>query len=141
MRSCFLLGLSLFLMGCTSETPVTTAPGTGGGAAAVVDDSPLSVALQAVNDGSAVLIDVRGDDEWKSGHFEKAVHIPVNKIQDSAAEATADLDKSKTIYTHCAKGGRAGRAAKALKDLGFKVEALETTYDAIKEAGFTEASN
>ena len=61
MRSCFLLGLSLFLMGCTSETPVTTAPGTGGGAAAVVDDSPLSVALQAVNDGSAVLIDVRGD--------------------------------------------------------------------------------
>ena len=99
----------------------------------------LSQALKSVTDGNAVLVDVRSDGEWDKSHFAQAQHISIDKINDDAAAASAGLDKDKLVLLHCGSGGRAGRAAKTLKELGFKVQALETKYDTIKEAGFKEA--
>lgn len=102
---------------------------------------PVANALESVKAESGVLLDVRSQGEWDSGHFAAAKHIPVDQITDAdqANTATADLDKEKTIYVHCAKGARAKKAADALNGMGFKAVALETTYDAIRDGGFEES--
>lgn len=76
---------------------------------------------EEVKTGRAVLVDVRGADEWKNGHAEGAVHIPVDKITSGT---TPSSDKSKKVYLYCASGGRAGIAAQVLKQAGYEVENL-----------------
>lgn len=72
-----------------------------------------------VSDGSALLVDVRGDDEWDSGHAKGAMHLSVERIADGELP-TKDL--SKKVYVYCASGGRSSMAASHLKAKGFTVE-------------------
>lgn len=148
MRYLALLTLCFFLLpGCgeTDEQTGSAQPsGDGPGGAVAVDepaaDSSLADALEQVTAETAVLLDVRTDDEWSTAHFAQARHIPLDKITgDDAEAATAELDKEKTIYVHCAAGRRAVTAANRLKELGFKAQAMETSYSDIKDAGFEEA--
>lgn len=60
----------------------------------------LEDALKKVNDGSAVLVDVRSDDEWNEMHFAQATHIGIDKINEDAAAACAGLDKEKLVLLH-----------------------------------------
>ncbi len=72
---------------------------------------------QEMSEGSVQVIDVRGLDEFKSGHIPGAIHIPVNivdmKIQDYIS------DKNANIVVYCLSGGRAGMAMNALKAQGY----------------------
>ncbi len=144
------IGASLLLLfvaiGCGVESETTTsepAGSTDSGSTVAADapTDPVARAVEEVADGSAILLDVRTAGEWEDGHFEHATHIPRSDVTASTAdsEALAGLDKGKQVYAHCAKGKRAVAAADHLRELGFKVEALETDYATIKEAGFAEA--
>ena len=64
------------------------------------------------------LVDVRTPQEFANGHLENARNINYN--DPKFKENMALLDKSKPIAVYCGVGGRSGKAAKILVELGFK---------------------
>jgi len=62
-----------------------------------------------------VLVDVRSDSEWSSGHAPKAMHIPLGDITRRMQEIPAD----KPVVVVCASGNRSAMAATALAKRGF----------------------
>ncbi|HIJ77987.1 MAG: rhodanese-like domain-containing protein [Desulfobulbaceae bacterium] len=63
-----------------------------------------------------IVLDVRNNDEAKSGMFSNAVHIPLDEIEARAAE----LPKDKEVLVHCTTGARAEMACRALKKAGYQ---------------------
>lgn len=137
MKRFAILFALITLVGCTDTPTADTQE------AVEVETDPVQTALSAVGVETALLVDVRTDEEWESGHFAAATHVPLADLQDAekAKDATSGLTKTKLIYVHCAKGKRAVAAVEELKKMGFKAVALETTYDAIRDAGFEEAGS
>jgi phage shock protein E len=64
-----------------------------------------------------VIVDVRTQEEFDSGHIEGALHKPHDQI-DAGISALLP-DKSQHIILYCAKGGRAGKARTILESLGY----------------------
>jgi len=64
-----------------------------------------------------ILLDVRTEREFKRGHVEGAVNIPLDSLRDRIHE----LDKSKIIVTYCKVGIRGYIAERILTQKGFKV--------------------
>lgn len=63
-----------------------------------------------------VLIDVRSEPEWHSGHIKGAVLWPIEKFTDNQLPA---IDKSDEIYLYCRTGNRSAIVAKKLYESGF----------------------
>lgn len=91
-----------------------------------------------LNDGKAVLLDVREQSEWDAGHLAAARHFALSDFQDEAklASLVKTLDKKKIIYTHCKAGGRALTCGEMLKKEGFDVRPLKPGYQQLLEGGF-----
>lgn len=64
------------------------------------------------------LIDVRTPQEFESGAIPKAQNI--NFLSDNFESKVRALDTNKPICVYCKKGGRSAKAAKRLKEIGFK---------------------
>lgn len=60
----------------------------------------IADALAQIQSGSAILVDVRRDEEWEEAHFEAARHIPLDSINENAETAFADIDKQQTVFVH-----------------------------------------
>jgi phage shock protein E len=66
----------------------------------------------------AVIIDVRSDAEFRSGHIKDAVNIPVEQVKNKIH----DLKKmNKPVITCCKSGFRSGTAASVLASAGVEV--------------------
>lgn len=78
-------------------------------------DINAGVAEYETTDG-AVLLDVRTAEEYREGHIDKSVNLPLDKI--SSIENVVK-DKSTPLYVHCRSGGRSGRAVSYLKQIGY----------------------
>lgn len=78
---------------------------------------------------SVVLVDVRTPEEFAAGHLGNAVNI--NWLSRDFVNRFNAVDKEKTVYVYCEKGGRSAKAAKVLDSLGFKVVDLTGGYDAV----------
>ena len=65
-----------------------------------------------------LIIDVRTEPEWKEGHLEGAILIPLEKIGDETAKAAPD--KRTKINLYCRTGRRSGIALETLKKLGYE---------------------
>ncbi len=65
---------------------------------------------------NAVLVDVRNPSECKQGVIPGSINIPLNKL--SSAKKLIP-DPATPIFTYCVNGGRADKAAKRLKRMGF----------------------
>lgn len=78
-------------------------------------DINTGVAEYETNDG-AVLIDVRTAEEYRDGHIDGSVNIPLDRI--SSVENIVK-DKSTPLYVHCLSGGRSGQAVSYLKQIGY----------------------
>ena len=87
----------------------------------VVEQADTLKATRLFND-DALVLDVREDKEFSSGHIPKAKHIPLGKLSSRMQE----LDKFKTqpILVTCRSGQRSARACGMLKKAGF-----ETVYN------------
>jgi len=97
---------------------------------------------KAVADGSAILIDVRTQEEWDESHLAVSKLIPSGVIQEDNAERAAaleQLDKEKPVYIHCKKGSRAGRSAQILAALGYDARPMKIEYPELVEGGFDVA--
>lgn len=64
----------------------------------------------------AVIVDVRGRDEYAQGHIPGAVSIPADEL-DSADSLIPD--KNTPVFTYCLRGSRSRSAAKELKAMGY----------------------
>lgn len=64
-----------------------------------------------------VLIDVREDDEYASGHIAGALLIPYGEIEERAESELTDKDQ--TILVYCRSGRRSAIAAQTLTELGY----------------------
>jgi sulfur-carrier protein adenylyltransferase/sulfurtransferase len=83
---------------------------------------------------SAVLVDVREEDEWSEGHIPGAVHVPRGFLE-SRIEAVAP-DHSQQVVVYCAGGSRSAFAAKTLEELGYEnVVSLSGGYTDWKRNG------
>ena len=89
-----------------------------------VDSNEGRAILEADPDGT-VVIDVRRDDEWITGHVEGAIHIPVDDLTDRIHE----IPTGKTVLFICAAGVRSGLACEMAAALGFDPETLINIED------------
>ena len=78
-------------------------------------DINTGVAEYETNDG-AVLLDVRTAEEYRDGHIDGSVNIPLDRI--SSVENIVK-DKSTPLYVLCLSGGRSGQAVSYLKQIGY----------------------
>ena len=107
----------------------------------------LEQVMQAVADGKAVLIDVRETGEWKAGHLQNAILVPLSKLKreekkpELAQELSEKLSKDKVVYCHCRSGGRVLPASEILKQLGYDVRPLKAGYSDLLKAGFSKAED
>ena len=67
----------------------------------------------------SVLVDVRESNEWAGGRIPGAVHAPLSRFE----EAAANLPKDKAMIFYCASGMRSKTALRRAKDMGFDAEA------------------
>lgn len=71
------------------------------------------------------ILDVRNPKEFKAGHIEGTLLIPLNQLRDNIEE----VDRSKKIIVYCRTGYRAYVAYRLLKNNGFKyVKCLNGSY-------------
>ena len=78
---------------------------------------------QSENDGNAVILDVRTEDECNEGMIPGAINIDIYKGQ-GFINLIEELDKSKNYYVYCRSGARSGQACSIMNQLGF-----ENTYN------------
>lgn len=72
-----------------------------------------------------LILDVRTPKEYKSGHIQNAVLIPVQTLQSRLKEL--DIYQNRPVLIYCATGNRSTVASKILIDSGFK-EILNLRY-------------
>ncbi|MGA9491177.1 MAG: rhodanese-like domain-containing protein [Mycobacterium sp.] len=80
---------------------------------------------------TAVLLDVREDDEWQRGHAADAQHIPMGEVPARLDE----ISRSATLYVVCKLGGRSGKVADFLAGNGFEPINVNGGMAAWAEAG------
>lgn len=116
------------IVGCSSATPTTTMPSEPGvtpnSAESTSGESPSSVE-------EVIVIDVRSQEEWDSGHVGQAIHIPHTEIAERISEVSDNKDSKIVVY--CAVGGRAGKAKTTLEGLGFTNVENAGGYDDVKD--------
>ena len=94
--------------------------GCGGNAAGGVYQQITQEAAKEMMDTQqeVVILDVREQDEYDSGHIPDAVLLPVGTIDaDTAAEVIPEKDSAVLVY--CRSGNRSKTASSALADLGY----------------------
>ena len=76
------------------------------------------VAKEMMDTQEVVILDVREQHEYDSGHIPGAVLLPVGTItEDTAAAVIDELDTVVLVY--CRSGNRSKTASQALADLGY----------------------
>ena len=68
-------------------------------------------------DDGHVIVDVRREDEYASGHIPGAILIPNESIGTEKPAALPDPDQ--IILVYCRSGNRSAQAAQKLADLGY----------------------
>jgi rhodanese-related sulfurtransferase len=107
------------------------------GSSAIFAESMPSVSPQQAAEmqvqQKAVIVDVRENDEWNTGHIAGAIHIPLSEIQNRVSELTRY--QNQPIITQCRSGARSVKAAEMLKISGFtNVHNMDGGLNAWKKA-------
>lgn len=65
---------------------------------------------------NAVLLDVRGVQEYAAGHIPGSANLPLDRLEE-VDELVPEKDRP--IFVHCLSGGRSARALAVLKEMGY----------------------
>ncbi len=82
---------------------------------------------EVVNRAEVVLLDVRRDDEWSTGHLRTAVHVPLDQLDDRLSEIPDGQ-----VWVHCASGYRASIAASLLDRAGRRVVLIDDDWTSVQ---------
>jgi len=77
-----------------------------------------AVATGLINHESAVVLDVRENAEFSSGHILNAIHIPFSSIQTQLKKL--EKFREKPIIVSCRSGSRSNSVCKQLRKEGFE---------------------
>ncbi len=89
-------------------------------------DSPEAAGMLAADSaGEIVVIDVRRDDEWVTGHVAGAVHINIDDLPGNMDRVPQD----KKLLFICAAGVRSGLACEIAASMGYDSENLYNIED------------
>lgn len=114
------------LLLCVAITAVAgTLAACGGGskaeepkAKASFEQISAEAAKEIMDKGSDyVIVDVRRQDEYDSGHIAGAILLPSETIREQAEEVLTDKDR--IILVYCRSGNRSKQSAQILADLGY----------------------
>lgn len=94
-----------------------------------VPDVDPTEAARLADSGQVLLLDVREQDEWDSGHASPATHVPLGDLDPSA------VPQDRPVIAVCRSGNRSGRAAQALSAAGVDVRNLAGGMTAWAAAG------
>ncbi|MGW9135381.1 rhodanese-like domain-containing protein [Streptomyces sp. NPDC055681] len=84
---------------------------------------PPGQAYRMLQEGTAVLLDVREADEYQAGHAPGALHVPLSRL---AADADVPASPNgRSLVLICRSGNRSQDAVRLLADRG--VEAVDVT--------------
>ena len=75
-------------------------------------------AKEMMDTQNVIILDVREQSEYDSGHIPGAVLLPVGTI-DEATAAAAIPAKDSTVLVYCRSGNRSKTASSALAELGY----------------------
>jgi rhodanese-related sulfurtransferase len=89
-----------------------------------VDSAEAHSMLESDPDNT-VVVDVRRDDEWVTGHASGAIHIPVDDLTDRIGEVPQEL---KVLFI-CAAGVRSGLACEVAASMGYEPKNLYNIED------------
>ncbi|MBA2114398.1 rhodanese-like domain-containing protein [Bremerella alba] len=102
----------------------------------------LKEVKKEVDEGMAVLLDVREEVEWKKAHLSKAELIPLSAMATDkhARKAIAKYKKDPDlkIYAYSNTGRRAILASEMFERVDAKVIPITKTYQDLLDAGFKE---
>lgn len=76
------------------------------------------VAKKIMDTQEAIVLDVRTIEEFKEGHIENAVLLPVDQIENDADKVLSN--KNASILVYCRSGNRSKSASLKLIELGYK---------------------
>ncbi|WP_199433754.1 MBL fold metallo-hydrolase [Qaidamihabitans albus] len=82
-----------------------------------------------------VVLDVRLANEWRTGHLDGAVHIPLPELPARSADVPDGV-----VWVHCQSGYRAAVAASLLARAGRRVVHLDDDYNNLAATRLTIAS-
>ena len=71
-----------------------------------------------VNRQNAVVLDIRAQKDFRSGHVIDAVNIPYDQLSQQLGQL--ESSRSRPVVVVCKTGQQAGAAAKLLKEKGFE---------------------
>lgn len=115
----------VMLAGCTAQPGQTLPAGVSEESAqpAAEEKAPYvkisaEEAKKIMDEQSAVIVDVRTQEEYDEGHIEDAVLIPVDTIAKDAEKVLTD--ESAVILVYCRSGNRSKTASEALINLGYR---------------------
>ncbi|MET8910099.1 MBL fold metallo-hydrolase [Micromonospora sp. NPDC004551] len=131
------------------DRPAAQATGTAEQWAATPDqlrelrmaDFPALAAARAGNTPAElptpdVVLDVRMTNEWRAGHVEGAVHIPLPDLPHRLADVPPGA-----VWVHCGSGYRATAAASLLANAGREVVVIDDRFDRAEAAGVAMSGN
>jgi rhodanese-related sulfurtransferase len=75
-----------------------------------------------LNDGEALLVDIRDAKEYQSGHINLAINIPFAQLNTRLAELESARERSVIVVDKL--GQQAASAGRTLRRAGFKVQRL-----------------
>ena len=75
-------------------------------------------AKEMMDTQEVIILDVREQDEYDSGHIPGAMLLPAGTI-DEATAADAIPEKDSTVLVYCRSGNRSKTASSTLADLGY----------------------
>ena len=74
-----------------------------------------SVDYKSLKQNGAVIVDVRSPQEFKGGHINGSINIPLQQMQQMLSK----IPKDKVVITCCASGMRSASAKSILKSAGY----------------------
>ena len=89
-----------------------------------IDSNEARTILDSDPDNT-VVVDVRRDDEWVTGHVTGAIHVPIDDLADRIDQVPQD----KRVLFICAAGVRSGLACEVAASMGYDSENLYNIED------------
>ena len=90
-------------------------------------DSKEAIGMLNGDPGNIVVVDVRRDDEWVTGHPTGAIHINIDDLPDHIDQVPQD----KKVLFICAAGVRSGLACEMAASMGYDTEKLFNVEDGV----------
>ena len=96
--------------------------------------SPRELQARHERGEPGVLLDVREQSEWNLFRIPDAIHLPLAKVNDAAAETLAGFPDGEVVV-YCGRGSRSAQAVEMLRAQGFRASSLAGGIAAWIDAG------